>query len=220
MGLWLFHSVSFLCFVFLSHAFSAAITWCCFTVFILTQLRFSLISCIIVAWASWVCHITSCSAGPTGFWAPLPSFSLDFAGQHLSGLILLFHFWAFQDPFYSSRRVILHLCIAPLLKRVRGPTLGFVFYFQQVFFLFLPLLGPHLCSFLLFELLEHGPVTFSLPTPQLIPWADLGFSPHWAFGHGLAKTGINNSFDVDHVKIPYCLIFNFLKNLFLTTIFL
>lgn len=63
-------------------------------------------------------------------------------------------------------------------------------------------------------------MTFSLPTPQLIPWADLGFSPHWAFGHGLAKTGINNSFDVDHVKIPYCLIFNFLKNLFLTTIFL
>ena len=94
------------------------------------------------------------------------------------------------------------------------------FYFQQIFFLFRPLLGPHLCAFLLFELLEYGPVTFSLPTPQLIPGADLGISPHWTFGHGLEKTGINNSFDVDHVKIPYCRIFNFLKKLFLKTIFL
>ena len=43
-------------------------------------------------------------------------------------------FWAFQDPFYSSRRVILLLCITPLLKRAYEPTLGFFFFF--FFFLF------------------------------------------------------------------------------------
>lgn len=101
----------------------------------------------------------------------------------------------------------------PSLKE--GPWAHFGLYFlfsTSILSFFCHCLG-HIC------VLSYFLSSWSMAQlPFLCP--DLGFSPHWAFGHGLAKTGVNNSFDVDHVKIPYCLIFNFLKNLFLKTIFL
>ena len=93
-------------YLFLSHAFFAVATWCCFTIFCIFKIKVypysfresnmgfsSLLYYTLLGWAYW----------PLGF------SSFFFCLILLGNLTLSysFTFSAFQDPFYSSRRVIL-----------------------------------------------------------------------------------------------------------------
>lgn len=120
----------------------AAVTRCCFIVFSLAELGFTLIPCVRVTWASWAYHISSCWAGLAGPFGFFSSFSLDSTEHYSLGFILFLHSFTFElfkahltlqeGPFYYGYL----LCLALLLKRVRGPILGSIFYFQKVLCLF------------------------------------------------------------------------------------
>ena len=109
------------------------------------------------------CLITPCWVGLVGLFGLFSYFSLDCAGHHQLGFILFLHFWAFQDPFYSSRRAIL-LCLVPVhhssLKEGLWAHFGLYFLFSRDTFPSWSIVWAMFVCFLLFWAFEVRPNCF------------------------------------------------------------
>ena len=107
--------------------------------------------------------ITPCWVGLVGLFGLFSYFSLDCAGHHQLGFILFLHFWAFQDPFYSSRRAIL-LCLVPVhhssLKEGLWAHFGLYFLFSRDTFPSWSIVWAMFVCFLLFWAFEVRPNCF------------------------------------------------------------